>query len=98
MYSIKDAGKIGWFSRIEIFYKQPRDDKKLSEVAFFRSYDHTHLYIFRERLDRGENLPSHNRSGEIPIPYTSILEVIILRKAKFPSGDIIGRRSKSPKK
>jgi len=81
MFTQSEAEKIPWFARIEVVYKQPREDKKLSELAYFRGYGseehHPFLDLFKERLDLGAPNTSHNRGNITRVSYSEIERVIV---------------------
>ena len=83
IFGKEQASKIPWFARVEICYKQPRGDNKLSELAFYRGRSETDLHVFKERQELGYDNCSHNRSSIMSISYSEIEDVIVLTPRKL---------------
>jgi hypothetical protein len=91
MFDKERASRIPWFARIEVKYVQPREDKKQTELFYYRAYASDHLDVFKERKDLGRPNCSHNRSLDILIPYNEIEDVVVftpLGSINLQTGDL----------
>lgn len=84
-----EGAGVGVFSRIEVVYKQPRKDKKVSDLFYYRGSSYEELMVFNARIARERRNPAHNSSGFSLLPFSEIEKIILLGHGDQVTGEFI---------